>query len=87
LHLAEKIEKILKEIRPNKFVAIVTDNVSNCAATRNIINEKYPFIFNNHCIAHCVNLITKDVLSMFILIVYMYCGDHNFHKFFFIHTF
>jgi hypothetical protein len=30
--IAEEIEKVLKDIGPNKFVAIVTDNAANCAA-------------------------------------------------------
>ena len=62
--LAEEIEKVLKKIGPDRFAAIVTDNASNCAAARKIISEKYPFIFDNRCIAHCVNLITKDILGM-----------------------
>jgi hypothetical protein len=62
--LAEEIEKVLTKIGPNKFTAVVTDNASNCAAARNIICEKYPFIFNNRCIAHCINLITKNILNI-----------------------
>ncbi|PKK64587.1 hypothetical protein RhiirC2_716174, partial [Rhizophagus irregularis] len=52
----------------DKFAAVVTDNAANCAAARNIISEKYTFIFNTCYIAHCVNLITKDML------------EHNFLK-------
>ena len=59
----DRNEKVLKKIGPDKFAAIVTDNASNCALARSIISEKYPFIFNNRCIAHCVNLITKDILG------------------------
>ncbi|GBC54031.2 zinc finger BED domain-containing protein 1-like [Rhizophagus irregularis DAOM 181602=DAOM 197198] len=61
-NLAEKIKTVLKKIGPGKFAAIVTDNAANCAAA-NIISEKYTFIFNTYCIAHCVNLITKDVIG------------------------
>ena len=68
-NLAEEIENVLQKVGPDKFAAVVTDNASNCAAARNIISEKYPFIFNTRCIAHCINLITKDVLGMF----YLYC--------------
>jgi uncharacterized membrane protein len=64
-NLAEEIEKVLQKIGPDKFAAIVTDNASNCAAARDIISTKYPFIFNTRCIAHCVNLITKDVLGKY----------------------
>jgi len=85
--IAEEIEKVLKDIGPNKFVAIVTDNAANCAAARNIISEKYPFIFNTRCVAHCVNLITKDILGTIYLKVIrpnMHYDDRKF-KFFFLH--
>ena len=64
------MEKVLLKIGPDKFAAVVTDNASNCAAARNIISTKYPFIFNTRCIAYCVNLITKDVLGMYNCILY-----------------
>ncbi|PKK55581.1 hypothetical protein RhiirC2_802015, partial [Rhizophagus irregularis] len=41
----------------------VTNNAANCALARSIISKKYPFIVNTRCIAHCVNLITKDILE------------------------
>ena len=63
-NLVEEIDKVLQKVGPDKFAAVVTDNASNCALARSIISEKYPFIFNTRCIAHCVNLITKDVLGM-----------------------
>jgi adenosylmethionine-8-amino-7-oxononanoate aminotransferase len=71
-NLAEEIETVLKKIGPDKFAAVVTDNAANCAAARNIISEKYTFIFNTRCIAHCVNLITKDVLGMFIVVKFLF---------------
>ncbi|GBB84292.1 hypothetical protein RclHR1_09910008 [Rhizophagus clarus] len=67
-NLASEIEDVLQKIGPDKFAAVVTDNAANCALARSIISEKYPFIVNTRCIAHCVNLITKDVL------------EHNFPK-------
>jgi hypothetical protein len=66
-NLAEEIENIFKKIGPEKFAAIVTDNTSNCAAAQTIISEKYSFIFSTHCIVHCVNLITKDVLDILLI--------------------
>ncbi|EXX72572.1 hypothetical protein RirG_068030 [Rhizophagus irregularis DAOM 197198w] len=67
-NLASEIKDVLQKIGPDKFAAIVTDNAANCALAQSIISEKYPFIVNIHCIAHCVNLITKDVF------------EHNFPK-------
>ncbi|GBC13351.2 ribonuclease H-like domain-containing protein [Rhizophagus irregularis DAOM 181602=DAOM 197198] len=62
-NLASEIEDVLQKIGPDKFAAVITDNAANCALARSIISEKYPFIVNTRCIAHCVNLITKDVLD------------------------
>ncbi|PKB95424.1 hypothetical protein RhiirA5_386026 [Rhizophagus irregularis] len=70
-NLAEEIETVLKKIGPDKFAAVVTDNAANCSAARNIISEKYTFIFNTRCIVHCVNLITKDVLGKALLEKYI----------------
>lgn len=69
-NLAEEIENVLQKIGPDKFAAVVTDNAANCTAARNIISKKYPFIFDTGCIAHCVNLITKDILGIFSFIFY-----------------
>ncbi|CAG8856290.1 43467_t:CDS:1, partial [Gigaspora margarita] len=33
------------------------------SAARKQINQKYPFIFNLHCIVHFVNLISQDILK------------------------
>jgi hypothetical protein len=40
-------------IGSSKFIAIVIDNASNST-----------FIFNNCYVAHCVNLITKDIIQI-----------------------
>lgn len=71
-NLASEIEDVLQKIGPDKFAAVVTDNAANCALARSIISEKYTFIVNTRCIAHCVNLITKDVLGKFLSIFLNY---------------
>ena len=63
--LKDEIECVLSRIGPNKFAAVVSDNASAILSARKQISEKYPFILNTNCIAHCVNLITKDIMSMF----------------------
>ena len=62
-YLAEKIEEILNDIGIQRFAAIVTDAGSNINLARQIITQKFPHILNIRCIAHCLNLITKDVVK------------------------
>ncbi|CAG8561688.1 3703_t:CDS:2 [Dentiscutata erythropus] len=61
----DKIEYIINEIENDKFAAIVSDNASNIKLARQIIYKKYPNILNFNCIAHCANLIFKDILSKY----------------------
>ena len=44
--LESEIEKVLSEIRPERFSAVVTDNASAIANVRKFISEKYSFILN-----------------------------------------
>jgi hypothetical protein len=48
----------------SKFVAIVSDNASNVAKARQTITENYPSIINIRCIAHCINLISCDIVKI-----------------------
>jgi len=61
--LEEEIDRILLEIGPNKFASVISDNASAIANAQKHISEKYPFILNIRCIAHYINLITKDILG------------------------
>ena len=63
--LADKIDRILNEIGCDKFAAIVTDNASNVKLARQIIHNKHPNILSLNCIAHCINLVSKDILSKY----------------------
>ena len=56
-----EIIKIVENIDPEKFAAIVSDNAPNAYVARRILYEKYPHILNIRCIAHSINLITKDL--------------------------
>ncbi|CAB5193515.1 unnamed protein product [Rhizophagus irregularis] len=62
-HLSQKIEAVLNEIGTNRFSAIVTDSGSNVNLARKIITHKFPHIINIKCMAHCLNLITKDFIK------------------------
>jgi len=59
--LAEELNQVLEKIGPEKFSAVVTDAGTNVQAARRIITEKYPSILNTRCIAHAINLISKDI--------------------------
>lgn len=62
-YLAEKIEKIIENIGPDRISAIVSDNAANVRNARALINEKYPQIENIRCISHCINLIASDIVD------------------------
>ncbi|CAB4404603.1 unnamed protein product [Rhizophagus irregularis] len=61
--LAKTIEEIIDEIGLAKFSAIVTDSGANIQNARQIITEKYKNILNVRCMAHTINLISKDICS------------------------
>jgi len=61
--LESKIKEVIDKIGSEKFVAVVSDNASAIANARQKISESYPHIMNIRCIAHFVNLISKDILG------------------------
>jgi Protein of unknown function (DUF 659) len=63
--LTNKIQEVIEEVGQEKFAAIVSDNASAIAAARQKISELYPHIINIRCIAHFVNLISKDILGKY----------------------
>jgi hypothetical protein len=67
-HTAHNISSIIfdviDQVGSNKFVAIVSDNASNVSAARRIVTQKYSNIININCIAHCVNLISSDIVKI-----------------------
>ncbi|CAG8628466.1 16073_t:CDS:2 [Rhizophagus irregularis] len=61
--LAKTIDEIIDEIGPANFSAIVSDSGANIRNARQIITEKYKNILNVRCMAHAINLISKDICS------------------------
>ncbi|CAB4432262.1 unnamed protein product [Rhizophagus irregularis] len=59
--LGNEIIKIVDDIDPEKVAAVVSDNAPDARVARRILCEKYPHILNIRCMAHCINLIPKDV--------------------------
>lgn len=52
---------MINKIGKDKFSAIVSDAGANIKLARHHITEKYPHIINIRCIAHAINLISKDI--------------------------
>jgi Protein of unknown function (DUF 659) len=61
--LAKTIEEIIDKIGPTSFSSIVSDSGANIRNARQIIAEKYKNILNVRCMAHAINLISKDICS------------------------
>ncbi|CAG8473361.1 4581_t:CDS:2 [Ambispora leptoticha] len=59
--LGEEIIKVVEDIGPEKIAAIVSDNAANTRVAQRILCEKYPYILDIICVAHCINLITEDL--------------------------
>jgi hypothetical protein len=57
----DEIIKAVKKIGPKKLAAVVSDNAPDAHVACRILCEKYPHILNIRCIAHSINLITKDL--------------------------
>jgi len=62
--LSDVIIDVIERVRFKKFVAIVSDNASNVTAAKRIVIQKYSNIININCIAHCINLISSDIIKI-----------------------
>jgi len=63
-NLSDVIIDVIERVGSKKFLAIVSDNTSNVTAARWIVTQKYPNIININCIAHCINLISSDIVKI-----------------------
>src|SRR5436309_12338106 len=62
-YIASQIEDVVNRIGSSKFSAIVSDSAANLHEARKIISKKFPNILNIRCIAHCIQLISKDIMK------------------------
>jgi hypothetical protein len=60
----EKILKVIETIGSDKFSAIVTDAEAAMQAAKRRVIKEYPHIMAIRCIAHHINLVTKDIISI-----------------------
>ena len=62
--MSDVIIDVIERVRSKKFIVIISDNASNVTAVRRIVTQKYPNIININCIAHCINLISLDIVKI-----------------------
>lgn len=63
-YLSNVIKDVIRQVGVNKIAAIVSDNAANVAGARQIVTDNYPSIINVRCIAHCINLISSDIVKI-----------------------
>lgn len=56
--------KVIESIGKDKFIAVVTDAESAMQAAKRRVMNKYSHIMAIRCIAHHINLVTKDIVSI-----------------------
>jgi hypothetical protein len=60
----DKMLKVIESIGSNKFAAIVTDAEAAMQAAKRKVMKRYPHIMAVRYIAHHINLVTKDIISI-----------------------
>ncbi|XP_020680610.1 uncharacterized protein LOC110098209 [Dendrobium catenatum] len=55
---------IVEWVGPENIVHFITDNATNYKKASELLHEKYGNIYWSPCVAHCINLILKDIGSM-----------------------
>ena len=61
--IGEELCKVISEIGPDRFAAIVTDNAANMKSAWKFVQGEYSHIFCVGCIAHGVHLLSKDIIT------------------------
>ena len=62
--LAKVLGERIEELGPENVVLVVTDNASVCVAAGKQLEEKYPHIMWVGCLAHCLDLLIKDICKL-----------------------
>jgi hypothetical protein len=56
--------KVIDKIGKDKFIAIVTDAEAAMQSAKKKVMSKHPHIMAVRCIAHHINLVTKDIITV-----------------------
>jgi hypothetical protein len=59
--LFELLDKVVMEVGVANVVHVITDNASNYVLAGKMIKEKHTTIFWTPCVAHCIDLMLKDI--------------------------
>uniref|UniRef100_A0A2N9H841 DUF659 domain-containing protein n=1 Tax=Fagus sylvatica TaxID=28930 RepID=A0A2N9H841_FAGSY len=62
-YISELLMNVIKEIRPEKVVQVITDNAYVMKAAGSLIEAEYPHIFWTPCIVHTLNLALKNICA------------------------
>ena len=63
-YLAKIIGKHIDEVGAENVVLVVTDNASVCSAAGQLLQKTYPKIIWVGCLAHCLDLLVKDICKL-----------------------
>ena len=58
------LDEIITWVGPSNVVQMVIDNATNYMVVGRLISEKYKHINWSPCVAHCLNLIFKDICKL-----------------------
>ncbi|CAG8828038.1 19030_t:CDS:2, partial [Cetraspora pellucida] len=61
--ISNEIIKIIEEIGPKKFGAVVSDGAAAMQLAKSFVAQKYPHIIPICCIAHHIQLIAADIIK------------------------
>ncbi|GES81622.1 ribonuclease H-like domain-containing protein [Rhizophagus clarus] len=56
--------KVIEDVGKDKFIAVVSDGEAAIQSAKRRVTNKYPHIMPIRCIAHHINLVTKDIISI-----------------------
>ncbi|XP_039122041.1 uncharacterized protein LOC120258657 [Dioscorea cayenensis subsp. rotundata] len=62
--LCNLFTEIVEIVGWKNVVHVVTDNAANYKAAGRLLNDKYPSILWTPCVAHCLNLMLKDIAKI-----------------------
>ena len=63
-NLFQLFDEVIKWVGPLNVVHVVTDNTTNYVVVGRLISQKHKHINWSPCVAHCLNLIFKDIGKM-----------------------
>ncbi|GES73407.1 ribonuclease H-like domain-containing protein [Rhizophagus clarus] len=60
----KQLLKVIEDVGKDKFIAVVSDGEAAIQSAKRRVTNKYPHIMPIRCIAHHINLVTKDIISI-----------------------